>query len=102
MRFLDEQLEVGSRMRYHSKAENNDEKEMMGKYPANFAPLNNSPMRWNPVFVADAYVSYDINKDMGVELLVTNLLDEYYVDPLTRTMMPAPGRTFRLSFSSHF
>ncbi|WP_163335554.1 hypothetical protein, partial [Enterobacter hormaechei] len=41
MRFLDERLEIGSRMRYHSRAENNDEKKMMDKYPANYAPLNN-------------------------------------------------------------
>ncbi|EQB8048116.1 TonB-dependent receptor domain-containing protein [Providencia stuartii] len=102
MRFLDERLEIGSRMRYHSRAENNDEKKMMDKYPANYAPLNNSPMRWEPVFVADAYVSYGISDNVKMELLATNILDEYYVDPLTRTMMPAPGRTLRLNFTSHF
>lgn len=102
LRFFDEKLEVGSRLHYHSKAENNDEKEMMGKYPANYAPLNNSPMRWNSVFVADAYIAYQIDKDMSVELLATNILDEYYIDPLARSMMPAPGRTLRLSFTSHF
>ncbi|MEQ4693356.1 TonB-dependent receptor domain-containing protein [Providencia manganoxydans] len=102
MRFFDQRLEVGSRMRYHSGAENSDEKEMMGKYPAHYAPLNNSPMRWNPVFVADAYMSYQIAKDISMELLATNVFDEYYLDPLTRTMMPAPGRTFRLNFTSHF
>lgn len=102
MRFFDQRLEVGSRMRYHSGTENSDEKEMMGKYPAHYAPLNNSPMRWNPVFVADAYMSYQIAKDISMELLATNVFDEYYLDPLTRTMMPAPGRTFRLNFTSHF
>lgn len=102
MRFLDEQLEIGSRMRYHSSAENKDEKKMMNKYPANYAPLNNSPMNWKPVFVADAYVSYDLTQETQVEFLVTNLLDEYYVDPLTRSMMPAPGRTLRLNFTSRF
>lgn len=102
MRFLEERLEIGSRMRYHSSAENNDEKKMMGKYPLNYAPMNNSPMRWNPVFVADAYVSYTISKDTSMELLATNIFDEYYVDPLTRSMMPAPGRTLRLSFTSRF
>lgn len=99
---MDERLEIGSRMRYHSRAENNDEKKMMDKYPANYAPLNNSPMRWEPVFVADAYVSYGISDNVKMELLATNILDEYYVDPLTRTMMPAPGRTLRLNFTSHF
>ncbi|MBK1421288.1 TonB-dependent receptor, partial [Providencia stuartii] len=53
-------------------------------------------------FVADAYVSYGISDNVKMELLATNILDEYYVDPLTRTMMPAPGRTLRLNFTSHF
>lgn len=102
LRFLDESLEVGSRMRYHSKAKNEDEAEMIDKYPSSHAPLNNDPMSWNAVFTADAYVNYQFNKDLSFELLATNLLDEYYIDPLTRSMMPAPGRTVRLSVTSRF
>ncbi|MDD9339568.1 MAG: TonB-dependent receptor [Providencia heimbachae] len=102
LRFLDEALEVGSRMRYHSKAQNEDEKAMMNKYPYHFAPLNNSPMRWNAIFTTDAYVNYQVNKDLSLELLATNLLDEYYIDPLTRSMMPAPGRAIRFNVTSKF
>ncbi|MEX6383904.1 TonB-dependent receptor [Providencia hangzhouensis] len=102
LRFLDERLEVGSRMRYHSKAKNEDEAEMMDKYPYQYAPLNNDPMSWNAVFTADAYVNYQFNKDLSFELLATNLFDEYYIDPLTRSMMPAPGRTVRFNITSRF
>ena len=101
-RFLDETLEVGSRMRYHSTAKNEDEAEFMDKYPYQFAPLNNSPMRWNAIFTTDTYVNYQINNNLSLEFLATNLLDEYYIDPLTRSMMPAPGRAFRLNITSKF
>lgn len=102
LRFLDETLEVGSRMRYHSRAKNEDEEAMINKYPYHFAPLNNSPMHWNAVFTTDAYVNYQVNKDLSLELLATNLFDEYYIDPLTRSMMPAPGRAIRFNLTSRF
>ena len=59
-------------------------------------------MSWNAVFVTDAYVTYQVNKNLLVELLASNVLNEYYIDPLTRSMMPAPGRSLRLSVTSHF
>ncbi|GAB1439315.1 TonB-dependent receptor [Providencia sp.] len=102
LRFLDESLEMGSRMRYHSTAKNEDEAEMIEKYPHRYAPLNNSPMRWNAIFTTDAYINYQMNKNLSFELLATNLLDEYYIDPLTRSMMPAPGRTLRFSVTGKF
>ncbi|WP_369311249.1 TonB-dependent receptor [Providencia rettgeri] len=102
LRFLDERFEIGSRMRYHSTAKNEDEAEMIDTYPHHYAPLNNSPMRWNAIFTTDAYINYQVNKDLSFELLATNLLDEYYIDPLTRSMMPAPGRTLRFSMTSKF
>lgn len=75
---------------------------MMDKYPYQYAPLNNDPMSWNAVFTGDAYVNYQFNKDLSFELLATNLFDEYYIDPLTRSMMPAPGRTIRFNVTSRF
>ncbi len=40
-------------------------------------------MHWTPTFTADAYASYQIDKNINVEFLVTNLTDRYYIDPLT-------------------
>lgn len=102
LRFLEETLEVGTRLRYTSSARNNDEPDLMSKFPNRYSMANNSPMHWTPTFTADLYTSYQLSRSTNVELLVTNLTDRYYIDPLTRSMMPAPGRTLRLSISSQF
>ncbi|MBC8953034.1 TonB-dependent receptor [Xenorhabdus sp. PB62.4] len=101
-RLLDEKLELGSRMLYHSKAENKDEKWLMNVLPDDYKGQSNNPMRWNPVFTVDAYISYQITPAISVELTGTNLTNRYYLDPLTRSMIPAPGRTFKLSLTSQF
>ena len=102
LRFMEETLEVGTRLRYTSSARNNDEPDLMTKFPNRYSMANNSPMHWTPTFTADLYTSYQLSRSTNVEFLVTNLTDRYYIDPLTRSMMPAPGRTLRLSISSQF
>ncbi|EJD6673730.1 TonB-dependent receptor, partial [Providencia rettgeri] len=102
MRFMDESLEVGTRLRYTSSVQNKDEKKMMQRYPGSYSMANNSPMHWTPTLTADAYARYQIDKNINVEFLVTNLTDRYYIDPLTRSMMPAPGRTLRLGLNAQF
>ncbi|PHM38486.1 TonB-dependent receptor domain-containing protein [Xenorhabdus innexi] len=101
-RLFDEKLELGSRMLYHSRAENKDEKWLMDVLPDAYKGISNNPMRWNSVFTVDAYISYQITPAISMELTGTNLTDRYYLDPLTRSMMPAPGRTFKLSLTSQF
>ncbi|MBD2813241.1 TonB-dependent receptor [Xenorhabdus sp. Flor] len=101
-RLFDEKLELGSRMLYHSGAENKDEKWLMEALPDVYKGQSNNPMRWNPVFTVDAYVSYQITPTISMELTGTNLTNRYYLDPLTRSMIPAPGRTFKLSLTSQF
>ncbi|PHM73968.1 TonB-dependent receptor domain-containing protein [Xenorhabdus kozodoii] len=101
-RLFDEKLELGSRMLYHSKAENKDEKWLMNALPDIYKGQSNNPMRWNPVFTVDAYISYKITPAISMELTGTNLTNRYYLDPLTRSMLPAPGRTFKLSLTSQF
>ncbi|CDG88715.1 TonB-dependent receptor domain-containing protein [Xenorhabdus bovienii] len=101
-RLFDEKLELGSRMLYHSKAENKDEKWLMETLPDVYKGQSNNPMRWNPVLTVDAYVSYQITPTLSMELTGTNLTNRYYLDPLTRSMIPAPGRTFKLSITSQF
>ncbi|CDG23327.1 heme receptor [Xenorhabdus poinarii G6] len=101
-RLLDEKLELGSRLLYHSKAENKEEKWLMNALPDSYQGQSNNPMRWNPVFTVDAYISYQITPAISMELTGTNLTNRYYLDPLTRSMIPAPGRTFKLSLTSQF
>ncbi|MBD1227077.1 TonB-dependent receptor domain-containing protein [Xenorhabdus griffiniae] len=101
-RLFDEKLELGSRILYHSKAENKDEKWLMNALPDIYKGQSNNPMRWNPVFTVDAYINYQITPTISIELTGTNLTNRYYLDPLTRSMIPAPGRTFKLSLTSQF
>lgn len=102
LRLFDEKLTLGNRFIYHSKVVNKDEADLQKRLPSAFAGFSNNPLRWNPIFTVDAYMSYQITADTSVELVGSNMLDEYYLDPLTRSMMPAPGRTFKLSLSSQF
>ena len=101
-RLLQESLEIGSRWLYHSAVENSQEKHLMTIVPTRYSNFNNFPMRWNSVLTVDAYAKYKVTPDVSLELTATNLTNEYYLDPLTRSMMPAPGRAVKLSMSARF
>ena len=58
--------------------------------------------RWNPVLVVDAYINYRVNDNFTIELVGTNLTDRYYLDPINRSTMPAPGRTIKLGMTARF
>lgn len=59
-------------------------------------------MRWTPTAVVDAYLRYRINKNITAELVGTNLTNRYYMDPFSRSFMPAPGRTIRIGITGKF
>ncbi|GAB1439986.1 TonB-dependent receptor [Providencia sp.] len=50
----------------------------------------------------DAYANYQFNPNADVNLTVTNLTNEYYVDPMALSLMPAPGRTVSIDFTYKF
>lgn len=98
-RLFNEKLELGTRWLYHSSVVNKDEQ----KYPQWLTGGTfNDPMRWNPVLTVDAYLDWRINKLFTVELSGENLTNRYYLDPLTRSMMPAPGRAIKLAVTAQF
>ena len=66
-----------------------------------FANSNDNP-RWQPVFLVDAYMNYKVNENLALSLSATNLTDRYYLDPMTRSSMPAPGRTIKLGLTATF
>lgn len=101
-RWLDNKLEIGSRWLYSSEVENKDEKWLKEKLPREMYGRNNNPMRWAKVFTVDAYINYQYSPNLSFEITGSNLLNEYYIDPLTRSGMPAPGRTFRLGVTAQF
>ncbi|UPK81129.1 TonB-dependent receptor [Proteus vulgaris] len=101
-RWFDNKLEIGSRWLYSSEVENKDEKWLKEKLPSQMYGRNNNPMRWAKVFTVDAYINYQYSPNLSFEITGSNLLNEYYIDPLTRSGMPAPGRTFRLGVTAQF
>lgn len=98
-RFMDNRLEVGSRIVYH-KQHNNKDLDAYVRYSGNFGV--NTPFTWDDLITYDAYVSYRFDYDLKVELIGTNLTDEYYVDPVTRSAVVAPGRTLKVALSANF
>ncbi|OSI35949.1 TonB-dependent receptor domain-containing protein [Neisseria dumasiana] len=107
-RFLNNKLEAGVRMHYHSRVYQNRDDAWWPLYhqfnrivDKNDKPQSND-MRWQPVAVWDAYLRYKIGKNLTAELVGTNLTDRYYLDPLSRSYLPAPGRGIRIGISGKF
>ncbi len=101
-RWLNDKLELGSRWLYSSEVENKDEKWLKENLPNSYFGINNNPMRWAKVFTIDAYATYQYSPNLFFEITGSNLLNEYYIDPLTRSGMPAPGRSLRLGVTAQF
>ena len=102
-RFLDRRLEIGGRMTWYSQYRNpqldaftNDDTCAGGSC------ILNIPYTWGETLTVDAYARFRINDRFAAELVGTNLNDRYYLDPLSRSMMPAPGRTVRVSLTGRF
>ncbi len=60
------------------------------------------PSNWEPYTLVDLYGSYKVNENATLDFAVDNLTDRYYVDALSAVGVPAPGRTFRASFTVKF
>ncbi|WP_417262787.1 TonB-dependent receptor domain-containing protein [Celeribacter sp.] len=50
-------------------------------------------VEWNPYTVIDVFAEYKLSEDLTASARIENLTDLYYVDPLSLTTTPAPGRT---------
>ena len=99
-RFFERKLEVGGRVIYYHQ---HDDK-FSGNYAetARVSYYMNTPLSWDTVVTYDAYVNYKLTDNAALELVGTNLSNLYYIDPLTRSAMTAPGRTLKLSFTTTF
>ena len=101
-RFFERRLELGARATYYS-AYKNPQLEAFSA-PGNTVSgfLATVPMTYGETLVLDAYASYNFNDQLTAELVSTNITDQYYADPLGRSLMPAPGRQIRLNFTYQF
>ena len=107
-RFFGEKLETGIRFHYHSRIKKNRD-EAYAKYRQTIRQAGMSRERvratdqeWQPVATWDMYLRYKIGKNITAELVGTNLTDRYYLDPLSPSYMPAPGRTVRFGLTAKF
>lgn len=100
-RFFDQALEIGARGVYYKAYDNPQLDEFVGSGAIGGYGLN-VPYTWGTIITVDAYADYKTKSGLTFELAGTNLTNRYYVDPLTRSLMPAPGRTMRLSVSAKF
>jgi hemoglobin/transferrin/lactoferrin receptor protein len=98
-RFFDRKLEIGTRLTYHKGHENKD-LDRWAQYYGEFGI--NVPYTWDDLVVVDAYASYKVKNDLIVELTGTNLTDQYYIDPATRSAMTAPGKVLKLGVTMSF
>jgi hemoglobin/transferrin/lactoferrin receptor protein len=61
-----------------------------------------SVVNWKPYAVADLFADYKLTPKLTLWTRVENVLDKYYVDPLSLVDYPAPGRTFRFGLTGNF
>ena len=113
-RFLKNKLDVGTRFHWHSDVYKTRvdswrgfERAVNDHYATAVDEVKGytdgiEDMRWTPTAVVDAYLRYRINKNITAELVGTNLTNRYYMDPFSRSFMPAPGRTVRIGITGKF
>ncbi|WP_315286717.1 TonB-dependent receptor domain-containing protein [Neisseria bacilliformis] len=61
----------------------------------------NADLTWAAVATIDAYLRYRISKNLTAEIVGTNLTDRYYMDPFSRSYMPAPGELSGLALPAN-
>lgn len=57
---------------------------------------------WQRYKVFDVYATWKQSKNLSVSLNIDNVTDRYYLDALGLGLVPAPGRTARLSFTLQY
>ena len=108
-RLFGKKLETGLRFHFHSRIKKNRD-EAYSKYRdeiRRYTAFSRENVRaidqsWQPVATWDMYLRYKIRKNITAELVGTNLTDRYYLDPLSPSYMPAPGRTIRFGLTAKF
>lgn len=55
---------------------------------------------WKPYTLVDVWASYKLTDYAKLSLSVENLMDVYYVEPLSLTRVPSPGRTLKISLTT--
>jgi len=95
-RLFDQQLDFGVRatlMGQRNRTPEYDDQTKQGMI---------EPIQWHAYQVYDLFASYTPNDTVTVDFNIDNLTDQYYLDALSLGLVPAPGRSARLSLTLHF
>ncbi|WP_068089105.1 TonB-dependent receptor domain-containing protein [Polycladidibacter stylochi] len=94
-RFFEDKLTVGSTLNYTSGPTN----KLDASWQTSVTTIQKS---YAPVTTLDAFASYRFENGAELTASASNLTDRFYLDPISQSDMPAPGRTFRANFSMKF
>ncbi|MDN3380584.1 MULTISPECIES: TonB-dependent receptor [unclassified Pseudoalteromonas] len=94
VRLFEQRLEAGLRATFMG------ERNSIPRYnaPTGF----NEPVLWHSYNLLDIYASYKFNDNTTIDFTIDNITDRYYLDALSLGLVPAPGRTARLSLTLQF
>ncbi|MGU3575355.1 TonB-dependent receptor domain-containing protein [Brucellaceae bacterium C25G] len=95
-KMLDERLELSGRLSHIGK------RAADAQPPASGGASLIAQIPWKPYTLLDIYASYKLSEYAKLSLAVENLTDVYYVEPLSLTRIPSPGRTFRIGLTTDF
>ena len=92
-KMLEDRLTLGTRISYYSHRFAESKAETTSEI---------QPGKWRPYTLVDVYGSYAFNEGTRLDFAIDNLTDQYYMDALNASLMPAPGRTFRMNMTAKF
>jgi hemoglobin/transferrin/lactoferrin receptor protein len=93
MRLFDQRLTLGGRAYFFS--------ERYGGYKQIGGAVNVASV-YHAATIFDAFGSYKFNDTATLDFSVENIGDRYYIDPLSTGVVPSPGRTIRMGFTTQF
>lgn len=104
-RLLNERLQIGWRGTYHSRAENKQLDRLL-KNPALQDGVwfrgTQDAIYWKSVMLHDLYAKFQVNKKVDLNVNIVNLTDQYYLDPMSKNIIPGPGRTITAGMTIKF
>ncbi|PRB81385.1 TonB-dependent receptor domain-containing protein [Pseudomonas sp. MYb185] len=109
-RLFNERLELGWRSVYHAGAQNKQLDKLLGSeegsadYLARDAWFRGGldTFLWRSVLLHDVYANFNVTQEVALNLGVTNITDEYYLDPMSKNLLPGPGRTVTAGLKINF
>ena len=90
------------RATYHSKVSTKQQDELAAQGLARILNATGRPFHWRAALVFDMYGRYQISKNFGLNFGITNLTNRYYLDPMSSTPVPGPGRTVTFGLTAKF